>query len=152
MLTEDVLKYLESSVLCWLATVDAEGAPNASPKEIFAPMGSDTVLVANIASPNTVRNIQTNPKVCLSFVEVFVQKGYKLHGTAHIVPANDPRFAELATPLLAMTQGAFPVHSVICVRVERIETIVAPSYRLFPGTTEEGQVQGALKTYGVTRK
>jgi uncharacterized protein len=151
MLTAEVLRLMESSVLCWLATVDADGAPHVSPKEIFVPFGSDTVLVAHIASPNTVRNIRTCPKVCLSFVEVFIQKGFKLQGHASIVTPQDAAFAEVAEPLIAKAGAKFPVHSVICIKVERVEPILAPSYRLFPGTTEETRVASALKTYGVSR-
>lgn len=49
MLTDDVLHYIDRSVLCWLATVDATGAPNVSPKEVFCAYGASTLLVANIA-------------------------------------------------------------------------------------------------------
>ena len=151
MLSADVLKYIESSVLCWLATVDEHGAPNVSPKEIFAPYGDDTVLVANIASPGTIRNLRFNPKVCLGFVEVFVQKGFKLSGTARVVGPRDSDFPVLLAPLEAMTQGKFPIHSVISVRVERVAPIVAPSYRQFPGISEASQIDAGLKTYKVTR-
>ncbi len=35
MLTSDIKKYIDQSVLCWLATVSKDGIPNVSPKEIF---------------------------------------------------------------------------------------------------------------------
>ena len=151
MLSPDVLKYMESSVLCWLATVDEHGAPNVSPKEIFVSYGDNTVLVANIASPGTIRNLRFNPKVCLSFVEVFVQKGFKLSGTARVVCPQDCDFPVLLAPLEAMTQRKFPIHSIIAVRVERVAPIVAPSYRQFPAASEASQIDAALKTYKVTR-
>jgi predicted pyridoxine 5'-phosphate oxidase superfamily flavin-nucleotide-binding protein len=151
MLTPDVLKYMDSSVLCWIATVDLKGAPNVSPKEIFVSHGTETVLIANIASPTTIRNIQVSPNVCLSFVDVFIQKGYKLLGTARVVAPKDSEFAGFVAPLEKLTKGQFPIHSAICVRVEKVEPIVAPSYRLKSGTTESSQVQSALKTYGVNR-
>ncbi|MCB0658923.1 MAG: pyridoxamine 5'-phosphate oxidase family protein, partial [Saprospiraceae bacterium] len=31
-LTSDVKKYLDRSVLCWLATISPDGSPNVSPK------------------------------------------------------------------------------------------------------------------------
>jgi predicted pyridoxine 5'-phosphate oxidase superfamily flavin-nucleotide-binding protein len=149
MLTEDVLRYIDRSVLCWLATVDAAGAPNVSPKEVFCAYGSDRVLVANIASPQSDRNLQSNPLVCLSFVEVFVQKGYKLKGTAEVVQPGDRRYPELEAPLLSLTQGMFPIRSIIAVQVQAVEPIVAPSYRLKPRTTEAAQIAAAMQTYGV---
>ena len=149
MLTDDVLHYIDRSVLCWLATVDAAGAPNVSPKEVFCAHGSSTVLVANIASPQSDRNLRGNPQVCLSFVEVFVQKGYKLKGTAEVVRPGDRRYPQLEAPLLALTQGLFPIHSIFVVQVQAVEPIVAPSYRLKPGTTEAAQIAGAMQAYGV---
>lgn len=83
-----VFSRIDRIVLCWLVTVDAVGAPNVSPKEVFCACGASRVLVANIASPQSDRNLRGNPQVCLSFVEVFVQKGYKLKGTAEVVRAQ----------------------------------------------------------------
>nr|MCU0806126.1 pyridoxamine 5'-phosphate oxidase family protein [Burkholderiales bacterium] len=59
MLTDDVLDFIRRSVLCWLATVDANGTPNVSPKEVFCAHGREGVLIANIASPTSVRNLRT---------------------------------------------------------------------------------------------
>jgi predicted pyridoxine 5'-phosphate oxidase superfamily flavin-nucleotide-binding protein len=52
---------IENSVLCWLATVDAAGVPNVSPKEIFDHYNDDRIIIADIASSNSVRNIQEHP-------------------------------------------------------------------------------------------
>jgi predicted pyridoxine 5'-phosphate oxidase superfamily flavin-nucleotide-binding protein len=35
MITDDVKKYIDQSVLCWLATSNAQNEPNVSPKEMF---------------------------------------------------------------------------------------------------------------------
>ena len=35
MLSPETLACARKSMLCWLATVDAQGQPNVSPKEIF---------------------------------------------------------------------------------------------------------------------
>lgn len=72
MLTPPIQSLIEKSILCWLATADSEGMPNVSPKEIFTHHNEDYVLIANICSPGTVANIKFNPKVCLSFIDIFV--------------------------------------------------------------------------------
>ena len=77
MFTKDVKRYIEHSVLCWLATSNKKAEPNVSPKEIFLRYDDTKILIANIASPKTIRNIKENPQVCISFINVFVQKGYK---------------------------------------------------------------------------
>lgn len=147
MFTTEVLRLLKQSVLCWFATVDEDEVPNVSPKEVFAPVGDDVLVVAHIASPQTVRNIAERPAVCVSFVDVPVQKGYKLRGTARIVPAGDPDHDRFFALLETITQGEFPVKAVIAVKVSSVESIVAPSYWLKPGTTEDTQVAAALQTY-----
>ena len=138
------------SVLCWLATVDAQGQPNVSPKEVWAIADAQHVVVANIASPVTARNIVTQPLVCLSFVDVLVQKGYKLQGTARNVQPDAPDFAQWAAPLQALVGERFVIRSVLLIAVQSVQPIVAPSYWMYPDTTTEaGQVAGARQRYGL---
>jgi len=68
MMDDCVREAARSSVLCWLATVDAEGQPNVSPKEVWTIADVQHVVVAHIASPISARNIAQHPQVCLSFV------------------------------------------------------------------------------------
>lgn len=150
MLSPEVHESAARSVLCWLATVDGKGQPNVSPKEIFAAVGAEHLVVANIASPTSVRNVELNPSVCVGFVDVFVQKGFKVFGEARNVRRQDPEFVRWAAPLEVIAGPRFPVHSVLLVRATAIEPILAPSYRLYPAeTTEQAQVASALRTYGV---
>lgn len=149
VLSPEVRAALERAVLCWLASVDGEGRPNVSPKEIFAPIDDRRVAVANIASPKTARNVRADARVCLSFIDIFVQKGFKLIGTAALVRRSDPEFQACSAPLEAMTRGRFRIVDVILVDVTSVEPIVAPSYRFFDDTTEQAQIAGAMNRYGV---
>lgn len=149
-LNESVREAARRSVLCWLATVDGEGQPNVSPKEVWAVIDDRHVVVANIASPVSARNIAQQPQVCLSFVDVFVQKGFKLVGEAREVRAPDPEFAAWAAPLLAMVGQRFAICSVLVMRVTSVAAIVAPSYRFYPDdTTEASQIEAAMRAYKV---
>lgn len=150
MLPPDFAQASRRSVLCWLATCDGAGQPNVSPKEIFAAFDERHLVIANIASPVSVRNLRSNPKACVSLIDVFVQKGHKLTGTARVIAKAHGEFATWVAPLEAMTRGRFPIHDVIVVEVTAVEPIVAPSYRLFPDeTTEDQQVASAMRTYRV---
>jgi predicted pyridoxine 5'-phosphate oxidase superfamily flavin-nucleotide-binding protein len=150
LLTEPIRETARRSVLCWLATVDAEGQPNVSPKEVWAIADEQHVVVAHIASPISARNIAQHPQVCLSFVDVFVQKGFKLLGRAREVLADDPEFATWAKPLLAMVGQRFTIQSVLVIQVQSVAAIVAPSYRFYPDdTTEASQVASAMRAYNV---
>jgi predicted pyridoxine 5'-phosphate oxidase superfamily flavin-nucleotide-binding protein len=152
MLDDAVKDYIKRSVLCWLATVDPSGRPNVSPKEAFAAHGDSHLVIANIASPQSVRNLRHNPNACLSFVDVFVQKGFKLRGRAEIIGTRDPAFVDLPRSLVAITKGAFPIHNIIFVKIDEVESILAPSYRMVPGTAEASQVRSSLDAYGVQRR
>ena len=150
LLTEPIRETARRSVLCWLATVDAEGQPNVSPKEVWTIADDLHVVVAHIASPISARNIAQHPQVCLSFVDVFVQKGFKLLGRAREVLADDPEFATWAKPLLAMVGQRFTIQSVLVIQVQSVAAIVAPSYRFYPHeTTEASQVASARRQYGM---
>lgn len=150
--TPEVRDAAERSVLCWLATVDADGQPNVTPKEVFAVADDDHLVIANIASPGSAANVAANPRVCVSFVDVFRQKGFKVVGLATDVAASDPAFGRLVAPLRAMAGDRYPIRSVIRVRATAVESIVAPSYWLFPTeTTEASQERAALRAYGVVR-
>ena len=149
MLTAEVKRSIEQSVLCWLATVAKDGTPNVSPKEIFLAEGDTHVLIAHIASSGSVQNIRNNPNVCVSFIDVFVQKGYKLKGRATLISETDSDFAERVGPLKKKAGDAFKVRAVIVVEVHEVEPILAPSYRFYPQTAEQEQTEKAYVTYGV---
>ena len=65
MFTQEAIKYIDQSVLCWLATSDKDNFPNVSPKEMFTHFEDNKILIANIASPNSVANILENSNVWL---------------------------------------------------------------------------------------
>jgi len=149
MLNNEIKKYIDKSVLCWLATSNRQNEPNVSPKEIFTYKDDKTLLIANIASPNSNNNIKENPNVCVSFVDVFVQKGYKLKGTAILINNNDHDFKEKVKPLTNLFTDQFPIKSIIEIEVTKVDIIQAPSYFLYPDRTEQFQVESAMKTYKV---
>jgi len=150
MLTPDIKKYIDQSILCWLATVSKDGIPNVSPKEIFTYLDDEHIGIAHIASPNSLRNIKANPNVCVSFVEVFVQKGYKLVGHAEIINKSHPTFKKEAAKILEMAGDAFPVQALLKIKIVKTAPILAPSYMFYPETTTEAaQIKGALENYKV---
>jgi predicted pyridoxine 5'-phosphate oxidase superfamily flavin-nucleotide-binding protein len=148
-LNDAVKTDIENSVLCWLATVDADGTPNVSPKEIFCAHGDDHIVVADIASANTLRNLQAHATACVSFVDVFRQRGFKIVGAARIIAPDEADFAIFGADLLRMAGNDFPIRHVIAIKIKRISRIWAPSYTLFPGRSEAERMQSAYDTYGV---
>ncbi len=147
-LTTEIKKHLNKSVLCWLATASAENVPNVSPKEIFTHYGKDKIIIANIASPQSVKNIKQNENVCVSFIDILVQKGCQIKGTARIIEKTDTGFPEMEKILLEMTGGNFPFATITEISITQTKPIIAPRYLLYPETTEAQQIESAKKTYG----
>ncbi len=147
-LTKEIREAIDKSVLCWLATVSSDGIPNVSPKEIFKYYGRDNIIVANIASPQTMRNIKQNASVCISFIDILVQKGFQIKGKAEIIGKADPEFTAMEKILTEMTEGKFPFGTITKINIQQVKPIIAPKYVLYPETTEEEQIDSAKRAYG----
>jgi predicted pyridoxine 5'-phosphate oxidase superfamily flavin-nucleotide-binding protein len=148
-LTKEIREYIDKSVLCWLATVSNENIPNVSPKEIYTYYGTDTIIIANIASPQTVKNIKHNQNICVSFIDILVQKGFQIKGKAEIIGKTNSGFEEMEKILTKMTGGKFPFRTITKISVEQAKPIIAPKYVLYPETTEKEQIESAKKIYGI---
>ena len=149
MLDNSLIQSIDNAVLCWLATVSSNGQPNVSPKEIFTHYGSDHILIANIMSPNSIKNIKQNDQVCVSFIDVLVQKGHKVKGSAEIIEKSNTEFKVLHDKLYAIAGPDFPILSIIKIKIDAIAPIIAPRYVLFPQTKEEDQIDSARRQYNL---
>lgn len=145
-LTNEVKLSMGKSVLCWLATVSVDGQPNTSPKEVFT-YYDDHIIIANIASPRSAANIKQHNQVCVSFVDILEQRGFKIYGTATLLHHTHGEFAARAKCLQQITQGLYPFTTIIDVDVTAISKIVAPSYFLFPEQSVADKVHAARKRY-----
>ena len=110
---------------------------------------NDTKILFIFASPKTIRNIKENPQVCISFINVFVQKGYKIQGQANILKKSEPDFIEKELLLKKIAGEKFAIQSIIEITATIIESIIAPSYRFYPETKEQDKIKEAMKAYGV---
>lgn len=147
-LTKEIKESVDKNVLCWLATVSAENIPNVSPKEIFTYYGTNNIIIANIASPQSVRNIKQNSQVCVSFIDILIQKGFQLKGNAEIISKADEAFPEMEKLLTKMTGEKFPFATITKIIVSEAKPIIAPKYVLYPETTEKEQIESAKRAYG----
>ncbi|MCS3430191.1 pyridoxamine 5'-phosphate oxidase family protein [Klebsiella sp. BIGb0407] len=145
----DVKSCVDKSVLCWLATANKEGKPNVSPKEIFSLYDDEHIVIADIASPVSVRNIKNNPAVCFSLVDIFSQSGFKITGTARLYTPDDENYLRLKSSLSHRLTAEYVVRNIILLTVEKVSKILAPSYHLHPERTEEEHRERTYKTYRV---
>lgn len=126
VLTEDMKRVVEQQRLGFVATVNADGTPNLSPKGTTMVWGDDRLVFADIRSPGTVRNLLGNPAIEINVVDPFVRKGYRFKGRARIL-VSGPMFEALAAAYRARGVLNEFEHMVI-VQVERALPIVSPAY------------------------
>jgi hypothetical protein len=132
------------------ATVGATDQPKLSPKEVFAAVDAQHLVIARIASPASVRHILSHDRVCVSFIDIFVHKGSKVGGSARPLGRNEAGYVRRVGPLSPKARPRFIVNGVIVVQAQSVEPIMAQSCRLYPPeTTEVSQLAAALQIYRV---
>ncbi len=117
------------------------------PKQHFVAHGDSELLIADIASQQSISNIAVNPQVSVAFINIFTQKGYKINGIAKLISSADESFERLALPLLADIKGRFPLLRLVQIQVTEAKTIVAPAYQFDENVTEESQINEAMEAY-----
>jgi predicted pyridoxine 5'-phosphate oxidase superfamily flavin-nucleotide-binding protein len=126
VLTADMKRIVAEHPLGFLATVAPDGTPNVSPKGTFIVLDERTLAFAEIRSPQTIRNLRTNPRVEVNFVDLFVRKGYRFSGTARLVQRGEAGFDSL----LERSRSSFAsrVRTVVVIAVEKAAALTSPSY------------------------
>lgn len=126
MLTGDMRRIIEEQRLGFVATAAPDGTPNVSPKGTFAVLDDRTIAFGEIRSPVTIRNLRTNPRIEINFVDVFVRKGYRFAGTATVVERGEAGF-EILLPRLRTTL-AHRIRAIVMIAVTRALPLTSPAY------------------------
>ena len=136
ILTEDMKRLVRENRLGFYATVCPDGTPNLSPKGTTFVYDDDHLAFVDLASPGTLSNLERNPSIEISIVDLFVRKGYRFKGTATIV-TEGPIFEEIRNSYQgsSVQELISKVRSAVLVKVERALPLVSPGY--LPGITEE---------------
>ena len=137
MLNEDMKLVVAQSMLCFVATVNEDGTPNLSPKSSLRVFDNNHLLFANMASPNTLRNLGRNPATEINCVDVFSRRGYRFKGTATIHSGRDPIFLSLKSDVAAEHGDSIPVYDGCLVKILSATSILSPAYTFIEGVTEE---------------
>jgi uncharacterized protein len=128
-LTDDMCRVVLEQKLGFAATVCPDGTPNLSPKGTTTVWDERHLLFADIASPNTVRNLRANPVIEINVVDPVVRKGYRFKGTATL--HGDGATYEQALSLLAergYDARRERIRTIVLVEVERAAPLVSPAY------------------------
>ena len=137
-MTPDMMQVVREQRLGFVATVNADGTPNLSPKGTFVVVDAATVAFADIRSPGTLRNLAANPAVEVNFVDPFTRRGCRLFGTAQIIARGEAGFDRLLPLFLGYGDLVPRMRAVVVVAVTRALPLSSPVY---DGGTAEDEVR-----------
>lgn len=86
----------DPSALKVLATVDAEGRPNAVPKGSLTAIDEETIAFADIFGEKTTKNLETTKKVAIAVFKPSSATGYQVKGTFQEFNRSGPLFDKFA--------------------------------------------------------
>ncbi len=122
--------------LGFVATINADGTPNLSPKGTLASWDGEHLVFADIASPKTSENLDRNPAIAVNVVDPLIRRGYRFAGTA-IVHRYGAAF-EAGVKFYehrGTVQARARIRAIIVIEVSKSRPLRSPAYAL--GATEE---------------
>ena len=133
MITEKIRKFVSQQKLGFVATVSPDGTPNLSPKGTISVLDENTLVFANIRSPQTIENLEKNPSVEINIVDPFSRRGYRFKGITKIISDGE----EYNKIILSYRQNGIQttIKSIVIVNVKQILEVTSPLYDV--GYTEE---------------
>ena len=125
--------------LGFVATTNADGSPNLSPKGTTSVWDDTHLVFADIRSPGTVANLRRDPRCEINVVDPMVRKGYRFRGVAEVFEDGD-RFDEIVgwyerRGLQARDEAGRRIRAVVLVEVHETKPLVSPAYDA--GVTED---------------
>lgn len=149
MFDEDMRRIVAETILCYVATTNADGSPNLSPKSSLRVHDDTHLMFANMASPVTVRNLRRDPRVELNCVDIFGRRGYRFAGQATVLSGDDPLYLALKRDVAIEHGDAIPVFDAVLVKVQEAKAVISPAYTFIDGVTEDALRSAYLGKYGV---
>ena len=127
MITQEIKDFLDLQKLGYVATVDSDGKPNLSPKGTIIGWTSETLAFADIRSPDTIKNLQSNPNVEINVIDPLLRKGYLFKGQAQILEQNSSLYEEILNHY--KNKGIkSQINSIILVDISSVSEVTSPLY------------------------
>ena len=122
--------------LGFVATVNADGTPNLSPKGTLAVWDDEHLVFADIASPNTSANLDRGSAVELNVVDPLIRRGYRFSGTADVHRLGADFEAGVAFyERRGTVRARARIRAIVIVSITSIRPIRSPAYAV--GATED---------------
>lgn len=136
-ISEFIKQFLNAKKLWYVATVSEDGTPNLSPKGTLIAWGDETLAFADIRSPNTLKNLETNPNLEINVVDPLLRKGFRFKGIGTIIK-NGQTYDAILNHYREIGIKS-PIGAIVLVKASEILEITSPLYDL--GFSEE-EVKG----------
>ena len=133
MITKQINEFLDLQKLGYVATVSPDGKPNISPKGTIIGWSENTIVFADIRSPDTVRNLEKNPHVEINVIDPLIRKGYLFQGIAKLIK-DDSLFQEILNQFRERGVKS-EIKSIVLVKVSGVFEVKSPLYDM--GIKEE---------------
>lgn len=127
-LTPDMQRIVNEQKLGFVATVNADGSPNLSPKATFVVIDAEHLAFGDLRSPNTVRNLADRAGIEVNFVDPFVRKGFRARGQAVYHAKDTPEFNKLVARFDAWGPLTEALRGIVNIRIERAALVTSPAY------------------------
>ncbi|WP_297473977.1 pyridoxamine 5'-phosphate oxidase family protein [Nitrosopumilus sp.] len=126
MITQEIKEFLDLQKLGYVATVNSDGSPNLSPKGTIIGWTKDTLAFANIRSPDTIKNLQSNPNIEINVIDPLLRKGYLFRGKAKIL--QEKLEFEKIFNHYRKNGVKSPINSIVLVDVTSVSEVTSPLY------------------------
>jgi hypothetical protein len=122
-LNDEMKDLIKDFMPAYVATADKVGKPNVSPKGSVRVLDDDTLIFADILSPNTRANLEQNPQVSIDVVNAKGMKGYQFKGKVELLTSG-PIYDQMVEGLKnnPATAKLPPAKYVVKVAVEEVLT------------------------------
>ena len=139
ILTDDMQRVVRAQRLGFVATVDADGTPNLSPKGTTDVWDGDHLWFADICSPHTVDNVRRGSWVEVNVVDPFLRKGYRFKGPASVHDVGTDVFVTGVGRMVAGgSKLTHRVQHIVLIEVRGAAPVTSPAYD--DGTLSEADV------------
>ena len=143
MLTRPMVELISTYTVGSVATVQADGAPAVSPKATFLVIDDRTIAFANIRSEGTVENLRHDPRVEVTFVDIFKRLGCRVRGRARYDALHEVK-PEHAAPFEAKWSDLYELmKGIITIDIVEAQNLSSPSY-------DVGGNQSEMEEYWMT--
>lgn len=127
LLNNEMRRTIDEQKLGFVASVDANGRPNVSPRGTLAVLDDTHLVFADICSPGTTENLRQRPAVEVNVVDQVRRKGYRFSGTARVVETGAEW--ERLTAFYSARGSNSRKRCFIVIEVDRAAPLVSPAYQ-----------------------